>query len=57
MKIYKLKDSLESKGLQVNNQKTKFMVGGSKSELPISKINPCAMNFIFCTKCKKCTHG
>ena len=37
------KDSLESKGLKINNQRIKLIVGGSKSKLPISKINPCGV--------------
>ena len=34
------KDALESKGLKVNNRKTKVMVSGSEGELFKSKIDP-----------------
>ena len=42
-KFVNCKDSLESKSFKTNYRKTKLMVGGSKSELLTSKINPCAV--------------
>ena len=39
-KLTNWKDSIKSKGLKINNRKTKLMVSGSKGELPTSKIDP-----------------
>ena len=37
------KDSIESKGLIMNNQKTKLTMSGSKGEPPINKIHACGV--------------
>ena len=37
------KELLESKGLKINNQKTKLMVSSFKGNLLISKIDPCGV--------------
>ena len=57
-RFWNWKDALESKGLKVNNRKTKVMVSGSEGELFKSKIDPLGVggrrimaNSMLCTKC------
>ena len=63
-KLANWKDLLKTKGLKINNQKTKLIVSSSKDKLPIGKIDPCAVcgkkvttNSMFCVKYTKWTHG
>ena len=63
-KFLKWKVAFESKGLNINFNKTKVMVSGSKEEISKSKVYLCAKcgkrvmaNSVLCTKCGKWVHG
>ena len=42
--------SIDSKGLKVNLQKTKVVVSGAQGEVSVSKVDPCGI-------CGKWSHG
>ena len=55
--------ALESKGMKVNNRKTKMAASGAEGEIVPSKVDPCGLcgkrvtsNAVLCTVCKKWIH-
>ena len=63
-KFGRWRESLECKGLKVNNIKTKVMVSGTDGEIQKSKTDPCGVcgrrvmvNSLLCTKCGCWIHG
>ena len=63
-KLWKWKETFESKGLQVNLGKTKVVASGAEGEVAVSKVDPCGIcgkrvmaNSVLCVKCGKWIHG